>query len=85
MKKLFFIAVMSLAIATSGCKGNGSTGADSDASSADTTQGLNDGTGAPGSGTGSAGAGTTGDTTVTPQDTVNGAQRSKQLDTSRHQ
>jgi hypothetical protein len=73
MKKSVFIAAICLCTAIAGCKGNGSTGADSNVSPNDTTKGLNDGTGAPGSGTGSAGAGTRGDTTSTPQDTVNGA------------
>ena len=80
MKKLLIIAVLALNIAVAGCKGNGSTGADSDASATDTTQGLNDGTGAPGSGTGSAGAGTRGDTTRTQQDTVNGAPQTQGQD-----
>lgn len=73
MKKSFFIAAFSICVAIAGCKGNGSTGADSNVSPNDTTKGLNDGNGAPGSGSGSAGAGTRGDTTLTPQDTVNGA------------
>lgn len=61
---------MSLCIAVTACKGNGST---SGSNTVDSAKGLNDGTGAPGSGSGSAGAGTVGDTTTTPQDTVNGA------------
>jgi hypothetical protein len=84
MKKLFFIGALSLCIAIVGCKGNGSTDADANASSADTTKGLNDGNGAPGSGTGSAGAGTVGDSTSTPQDTVGGAPLPKKPDTNNH-
>ena len=78
MKKLFFIAAVSLCVAIGGCKGNGST----NASTPDSAKGLNDGTGAPGSGTGSAGAGTVGDTTRTMQDTVNGAPTPKAPDTA---
>jgi hypothetical protein len=83
MKKYFFIGVIALCVALGACKGNGSTGASSDAGKSD-SPGLNDGTGAPGSGTGSAGAGTVGDTTFTPQDTVNGAPKPKKPDTSGH-
>jgi hypothetical protein len=71
MKKHILIAALSVCIALGACKGNGSTDSDADTHKTD-TPGLNDGTGAPGSGTGSAGAGTRGDTTLTPQDTVNG-------------
>ena len=84
MKKLFFIGALSLCIAISGCKGNGSTSGKNDASPSDSTKGLNDGNGAPGSGSGSAGAGTVGDSTFTPQDTVNGAPKPKAPDTSKH-
>jgi hypothetical protein len=80
---MILIGALSLCIAIGGCEGNGSTDADADASAADTTKGLNDGNGAPGSGTGSAGAGTVGDTTLTLQDTVNGAPRPKP-DTTKH-
>lgn len=73
MKKLLLIGALSFAMAISGCKGNGSTDADANASPSDTTKGLNDGNGAAGSGTGSAGAGTVGDTTQNLQDTLNGA------------
>jgi hypothetical protein len=83
MKKYIIIGALGLGLALGACKGNGSTGADSDAKPSDTA-GLNDGTGAPGSGTGSAGAGTVGDTTFTQQDTVNGAPQPKKPDTSRH-
>jgi hypothetical protein len=84
MKKIFFIGAMALCIAISGCKGNGSTGADSNASPSDSTKSLNDGTGVAGSGTGSAGAGTVGDSTSTPQDTVNGAATPVRPDTAKH-
>ena len=83
MKKLFIIGTLSLCVALTACKGNGSTGADTE-STADSTKGLNDGTGAPGSGTGSAGQGTRGDSTSTQQDTVNGAPQPQTSDTTRH-
>ena len=85
MKKVFIIAAISASIAICSCKGNGSTDADANASSSDTTKGLNDGNGAPGSGSGSAGAGTVGDTTLTPQDTVNGAPLRNGQDSAKHQ
>jgi len=84
MRKALIIAAVALSVAIGGCKGNGSTNADGDVSSTDTTKGLNDGNGAPGSGSGSAGAGTVGDTTLTPQDTVNGAPLPKGPDTTKH-
>ncbi|MBB5394756.1 MULTISPECIES: hypothetical protein [unclassified Mucilaginibacter] len=84
MKKLFVIAVLSVCTVLSACKGNGSTSTDTTSTMSDTTTGLNDGTGAPGSGTGAAGAGTVGDSTATPQDTVNGAPQPQRPDTMKH-
>jgi hypothetical protein len=83
MKKHIIIVVLGLGMALGACKGNGSTGAATKSAKSD-SPGLNDGTGAPGSGTGSAGAGTVGDTTFTPQDTVNGAPKPKKPDSSKH-
>ncbi|GGH08924.1 hypothetical protein [Mucilaginibacter phyllosphaerae] len=85
MKKLIIIGALSACVAIGGCKGNGSTSGKSDISSSDSTKGLNDGNGAPGSGTGSAGAGTVGDSTLTQQDTVNGAPLPQGPDTAKHQ
>jgi|GEM_PF-5862058 hypothetical protein len=84
MKKFILIATLAVGMAVVGCKGNGSTSAGGDVSPSDTTKGLNDGNGAPGSGSGSAGAGTRGDTTLTPQDTVNGAPVPNGSDTTKH-
>jgi hypothetical protein len=81
MKKYIWIFFITAGMAVLGCKGNGSTGANSNDGQSDSVS-LNDGTGAPGSGTGSAGAGTVGDTTLTLQDTVNGAPIPKKPDTS---
>ncbi|MFD0764368.1 hypothetical protein ACFQZI_05860 [Mucilaginibacter lutimaris] len=81
MKKYIWIFLIAAGAATYGCKGNGSTSGSNDAGKSDSVS-LNDGNGAPGSGTGSAGAGTVGDTTLTPQDTVNGAPLPKKPDTS---
>ena len=83
MKKYIIIVALGLGMALGACKGNGSTGGDTESAKSD-SPGLNDGTGAPGSGTGSAGAGTVGDTTFTQQDTVNGAPQPKKPDTSKH-
>jgi hypothetical protein len=84
MKKYFWLICIVANLLMFGCKGNGSTGAKSNAGESDSTTGINDGTGAPGSGTGSAGAGTVGDTTRTPQDTVNGAPAPQRPDTPSH-
>ncbi|PAW92396.1 hypothetical protein CKK33_02350 [Mucilaginibacter sp. MD40] len=83
MKKYVWIIAIALSTGLVACKGNGSTGASSNAGESDSA-GINDGTGAPGSGTGSAGAGTVGDSTRTEQDTVNGIPAAKKPDTSIH-
>ncbi|MFD0791998.1 hypothetical protein ACFQZX_00135 [Mucilaginibacter litoreus] len=80
MKRLIITVVLGTALMLGACKGNGSTSGDADAGKSDSVS-LNDGTGAPGSGTGSAGQGTVGDSTQTPQDTVNGAPQPKSSDT----
>lgn len=81
MKKYIWILGVTISVGLMACKGNGSTGASDEKPGSDSVN-LNDGTGAPGSGTGSAGAGTVGDTTRTPQDTVNGAPGPKAPDTA---
>ena len=82
MKKYLFLTMIAASLSLIGCKGNGST--DGKSNAGEDSVSLNDGTGAPGSGTGSAGAGTVGDTTQTPQDTVNGSPQPKKPDSTDH-
>ena len=83
MKKFICLMCLASSLFMLGCKGNGSTSANSNDGKSDSVS-LNDGTGAPGSGTGSAGKGTVGDTTRTQQDTTHGGPVPTKSDSSSH-